>query len=518
MTDYKEFSRQIKEKYPQYKDIDDEKLARAMLEKYPMYAEKITFENSVQPSKRNKGIDLTPGGIYKNYRAFLAAPNIQTREKLLNNKKLSYKEAMDVAKTELEKDPIFKAGKVASDISVYSMLPQARLARGGALANNALTGIGQGAVIGGLEGLKREGAEGILPGVGGGAAFGGTLSAGLPVIGNVASKGIQILPKMGGLLSRTFGRVKPETLEQAVKPTSRALDLNEKQAQNLLMDTTERVQKDYQALMDKAGQDVQTAALQLPEERGVFTSSLKDSLDDIFNGSQVSRNPNLNPAMQGNKDIYKKVNQWIESGATPEKLTAPEMYDLMSNIKRNIPIDWESPTATARNALKQQIYGDYARRLGNLSPELRKANQAFSDLAQFENNEGVRRILQPPKKGDLDIPSSALRNYNSTVTKGNTNRNIQDLEKILVDNGKQPFLNDIDDVNAAMDLLNIRGTGDSWLANMATQATRPVLRGVRAYNRFAQDKNLPELFNAINEPLPRLFTPVIYGGGASLFD
>ena len=39
-------------------------------------------------------------------------------------------------------------------------------------------------------------------------------------------------------------------------------------------------------------------------------------------------------------------------------------------------------------------------------------------------------ILRP---GDnIDTASSALRNYNSTVTKGNTNRNIQDLENLFV--------------------------------------------------------------------------------------
>ena len=472
-----------------------------------------TPKATAKPEK--KGVDLTPSGLLRQ----VGAAPVSAVESLITRKPFKEVQEKNVnMQKELDNGVIGKTKNFLTDALAYSAIPQARLAKGGALLNNALTGIGQGAVIGGLEGLKREGAEGILPGTVGGAAFGGVLTPALPVFGNVASKGVQILPKAGGLLSRTFGRVKPETLEQAVKPTSRALDLNEKQAQNLLMDTTERVQKDYQSLMDKAGQDVQAAALRLPEERGVFTSSLKDSLDDIYNASQVSRNQALNPAMQGNKDIYNKVNNWIESGATPEILTAPEMYDLMSNIKRNIPIDWESPTATARNALKQQIYGDYARRLGNLSPELRKANQTFSDLAQFENNEGVRRILQPVKKGDLDIPSSALRNYNSTVTKGNTNRNIQDLEKILVENGKQPFLNDIDDVNAAMDLLNIRGTGDSWLANMATQATRPVLRGVRAFNRVSQERNLPELLNSVAEPMPRLFTPIIYGGGASLFD
>jgi hypothetical protein len=131
-------------------------------------------------------------------------------------------------------------------------------------------------------------------------------------------------------------------------------------------------------------------------------------------------------------------------------------------------------------------------------------------LAKFENNEGVRRILNPPKKGDIDSASTALRNYNSTVTKGNTNRNIQDLEKLFVENGKQPFLNDIDHVNAAMDLLNIRGTGDSWLANVITQSTRPALKAVRGYNRFAERHNLGDIYNAIGQEAPRYLVPATF--------
>ena len=127
----------------------------------------------------------------------------------------------------------------------------------------------------------------------------------------------------------------------------------------------------------------------------------------------------------------------------------------MNSIK-NYPIDWAQSSAKDRQTILKQIYGNYARRLGNLSPELRKANSEFSKLAKFDDNEGLRQIINPNviSGNKIDSASRALRNYNSTVTKGNTNRNIQDLEKLLVENGKQPFLNDIDDVNAAMDLLN----------------------------------------------------------------
>lgn len=507
MIGYTEFAQKVKAQYPQYKDIDDRELAEKMIAKYPQYSDKVTFETK-------KGIDLTPSGLYKQaisypagaIRALAKGEDFNTaREKALQ----TYKDFK----------PAGGLMDVAFDTAIYSRLPVSKLATadklsklgrfsklGADVANNTITGLGQGAVAGGLEGLKDDASlEGFAKGAGVGGATGASVGASVPLAIAGGTKAVKLLPMAGGKIAQTLGRVKPETLEQAVKPNSKALDLDEKTAQNLLMDTTERVQRDYQNLMDNAGREVQYAAMRLPENRGVWTSSLQDSLDDIYNGSQVSNNPNLNPAMQGNSDIYKKVNKWINSGEVPEKLTASEMYDVMSNIKRNIPIDWDKPNATYRNALKQQIYGDYARRLGNLSPELRNANANYAELAKFENNEGVRRILNPPKIGDIDSASTALRNYNSTVTKGNTNRNIQDLEKLFVENGKQPFLNDIDDVNAAMDLLNIRGTGDSWLANAITQSTRPALKAVRGYNRFADKYGLDAIYEAIGREAPRYY-------------
>lgn len=499
MVDYKEFAQSVKAKYPQYANVDDRELAEKMIAKYPQYSDKVTFETK-------KGIDLTPSNVLRNIGA---APTALVKSIATG------RDFPSVQKEIVERDKELSGGigkfkDFLVDTSIYSRLPMANVAKGGGLgaqmANNALTGLGQGSLAGGLEGLKDDASlEGFAKGAVIGGATGAGVGAGVPATVALGTKAVKLLPMAGGKIAQTLGRVKPETLEQAVKPNSKALDLDEKTAQNLLMDTTERVQKDYQKMMDNAGREVQYAAIRLPENRGVWTSSLQDSLDDIYNSSQVSNNPNLNPAMQGNSDIYKKVNKWINSGEVPERLTASEMYDVMSNIKRNIPIDWEKPNAGIRNALKQQIYGDYARRLGNLSPELRKANANYAELAKFENNEGVRRILNPPKIGDIDSASTALRNYNSTVTKGNTNRNIQDLENLFVENGKQPFLNDIDDVNAAMDLLNIRGTGDSWLANAITQSTRPALKAVRGYNRFADKYGLDAIYEAIGREAPRYY-------------
>ena len=287
------------------------------------------------------------------------------------------------------------------------------------------------------------------------------------------------------------------------------------------MNTTERVQKDYKNLLDNAGLDVQRAALNLPDERGVFASSLKNSLDDIYNGYSTSGMQELNPAYNNAGDIYDDINALIEAGTTGEKVSAKNLNDIMGNLK-NYPIDWSKTTAKDRQNILKQVYGDFQRRLGNLSPELRKANMKYSKLAKFDDNEGVRRIINPNviKGENIDSASSALRNYNSTVTKGNTNRNIQDLEKILVANGKEPFINDIDDVNAAMDLLKSIDTGRNWLGitDMAKALVTPGLKAVRAYNRSNLPQVIENIKNTVTPLAERLLIPTVSTGlGKTLY-
>ena len=147
-------------------------------------------------------------------------------------------------------------------------------------------------------------------------------------------------------------------------------------------------------------------------------------------------------------------------------------------------VNWSDETSRQyKNPILEQLYGKIQSRLSNLSPELANANKRFADVVNFKNNEGLRRILKAGN--NIDTASSALKNYNSTVTKGNINRNVQDLENLLVSEGYEPFINQVDDVNAAMDLLGMRTTGDSIQANIATAALRPLLRAYRGLNRVA---------------------------------
>lgn len=623
--DYNEFAEKIKVKYPQYKNIDNQELANRMIAKYPEYKEQVTFEIA----NKKSGIDLTPSGISKTIAAGIVSPieAIKTKKPL--------PEAFLNVRNEFQTNPVYKhpVRDVAMDTTAMLYLPAAKAFQGSnALArfgNYGLTGAYQGGLIGGAEALKRDANLGnVAKGSATGAMTGGLIGGGLPIVGNIAEKAIKLLPMAGGFASRTLGRIKPETLAQAVKPNSKALDLTEAQAQNLLMNTTERVQNTYDDLLRQRGQEVGDAIKNL--RQGEFEPiKVADVQDDIISTFNQYQGDKINPArnMTGNLEdellslaesggvvdipaeqlkLINKYNpapneystwirnksdiktykealddsdwaEYVKQGFNPDytgdmvkdalknnKITVHSSYPIDNGVfvtpsmdealsyagngkvySKEIPLEdvaWIDPTqgqyAPIRNAnetispidlqnmktqigkmvnwsdevskqyknpILEQVYGKWSNRLNELSPELAQANARYAQLRNFQKNEGLKRIL---KSGDtVDTASSALRNYNNTVTKGNTSRNIQDLENLFVKEGKQSFLNDINDVNAAMDLLNARGTGDSWLANVATQATRPVLKLARTINR----SSLPEIYKRLGKKIPKTLVPVLYG-------
>lgn len=483
---------------------------------------KSLYETETIDATKPKRIDLTPSGLAHQASGILAAPFVAAKEGV------GLKEAYDIGNRRLEefnkmkeqKHPLLhkmdKLNDYAFDTVVYSKLPFLRAGAGANLATKGAVGLGNAAIQGGIPGLLEGAKEGqALEGAGVGTGVAAGVQS-LPLIGKVAAPILKTVPATGNLLARTLGRIQPETLQRAVQADSKALDLTKEQAQNLLMDTTERVQRDYRDLLNQAGKAVNEAALRLPEERSVFASSLKNSLDDIFEGHSVSGVKELNPAYDVAGDVYDDLVNKINLGSDVEgvgRVSAPKLADIMGTVK-NYPINWQNSNASERQAILKQIYGDFSRRLGNLSPELRKANKEFSKLAKFDDNEGLRRIINPKviDANSIDTASSALRNYNSTVTKGNTNRNIQDLERLLVDNGKQPFLKDIDDVNAAMDLLNARSTGDSWLANLTTQLSRPALKGVRYLNQKGIPEAISNFSSKVSPEVRKILTPTLIQG------
>jgi hypothetical protein len=211
-------------------------------------------------------------------------------------------------------------------------------------------------------------------------------------------------------------------------------------------------------------------------------------------------------------DIYQKAN-------TVSPLSLQGIKETIGQLAK-----WGDETARGyAEPVTEQIYGKFANRLSELSPQIKAANKAFSDLLKFKKNDTVAQIL----KGDLmngdklGGAPSALKSYKSSVNKGSGANNLKDLENLLVkETGQQPFLNKIDDINAAMDLLKTENTGLGGAASIAKALlTRPVLSAVRGANRM----ELPQKLQNINEmlkPLGRLMpglggkaaANMLYGG------
>lgn len=105
-----EFSKKVKEKYPQYKDVDDVLLAQKMIEKYPQYKSQVTFdalkkkEESVStvPKQKSESVEKSGslGGTKRDsFTDFTAQPNISKNEyKTFDGKIKTYKQPAPVNK------------------------------------------------------------------------------------------------------------------------------------------------------------------------------------------------------------------------------------------------------------------------------------------------------------------------------------------------------------------------------------------------------------------------------------
>lgn len=668
MTNYIEFATKIKEKYPEYKDIDDLVLAQKMVEKYPQYKETITFEE-VKPEK--KGIDLTPSGlankIGQSAGAALASPIVAKRDNI--PLKQAFEEGMERAEKARREDKLAGIQDFITDMAGYSAIP---VLRGGGLANFAGNAALQGGVPAALESLKRGGS--VAGGAGAGAGIAALLQT-IPhvgkVIGGVGNKAFE--------LSGKVGQIKPETLRQVIKPESKALEMSSEDAENLLLNLTKDIRKNYDSLLKKRGEAVNESIKNLGKNTQRFDA--QDLINDVTSTFDQYQKDLINPArnMAGGledelinlinsgkpvneiRELLKKIdkenllqgkanltnisdeliNKAKEQGydlsdyihnidssairhirknhgsnseylrgqepvnnndfeALPRIIDSPDSIEfvgknklgrdvikLSKDMKDNIANYFEEIREgqktlsgdtlykqlkggrTAANAafptsktiptsniitdneayfnslsplslqgikeqvgkmakwgdevsrgyaepITEQIYKKFNDKLSSLSPELAEANKNFANLAAFKKNDGIKQILKGNllSEGGIGTAPRALKSYKSSIDKANVGQNLQDLEKVLVGEGYEPFLNQIDDINAAMDLLKTETTGFGGVAGLAKSLlTRPILSAVRGANRA----QLPEKMQALQEmlaPIGKLM-PALGAKGAS---
>lgn len=650
--DYNEFGERIKAKYPEYKDMDNLELSRRIVAKYPEYKEHVSF-------------DLPNSDIQLNSKEYFLQKN---RENLQKRKEWEQEHPI-ISRMQKDFSPLYRIqSKAMESIDKYGtdITPTELLSEGTKAISQGLipaANIGTSVAIGGIGGASKAFLPTILRGAGQGAIQ-GTVAETLDELGdnglstNVLKRGVEgatggavgggvvsgltniatpIVNASGKLVNKlflnSFPGLKEKTVRRLINPNSKALDLNEDTAQNLLMNTTERVRDSYNKITNQKGNIVGNLLHELPEDVNFKVGDILQDYDKIYNNYSLSRNEALNPAINATKKEYSKIQDMLYSNSdkninefkqglddlryprmdlevlrgkhkgnfytksldsmqnnieiayrrfngdiidriknNPELLenansiqhfeniiqdmnnkvpdeiiedmysrlyqiigssdklnkanytvNPKELYDINKNISDMT--DWKAVDAATKNDVLEQMYGANAARISNLSPELAAANKEYSQLMDFRNNEGIDRILN--KRERIDNASSALRNYNTTITKGNTNRNIQDLENLFIKEGEQPFLNDIDDVNAANELLKTVETGFNPLGitdKLKNMVETPILKGARAANRFLNTPQIQNIYNAINKPIPdsvrRLLTPLavrssvpmLYGG------
>lgn len=291
MTNYIEFSAKIKEKYPQYKDVDDLTLAQKVIAKYPQYKEQVTFDEVKQEPKTKKGIDLTPSGLVdkavNTINAGLETPvrMIKDKQNISDAFKSGYENSANIREQLKSLNPVMsKLTDFGTDMAVYSALP---IARGGGVANFIKNAAIQGGLPGAVESLKRDGSP--VGGAVGGTAFASALQS-IPKVGNVLAKGGQKALELSGKL----GQVKPETFKQVIKPESTALDMTAEDAGNTLYNLTKDIREKYSQLLRNKGEKVNEAVMKLDPEKNRF--ELKDLLGDIKGTFDKYQLDKANPA------------------------------------------------------------------------------------------------------------------------------------------------------------------------------------------------------------------------------
>ena len=461
-------------------------------------AAQLNSQLPTETKQQPKGVDITPAGLFKGSQnvvaSAIAAPSVAKRDKI--SLKDAYSKNLDKVR-QYRKDNPTPVQDFLIDTAAYSLIPQSKaVAPVARFASNVAR---YGTLPGALEGLKNGKPLG-------GAAIGTGLTVGLlggvPIVGKVA-KGTYNLGKKVALNS--FPGLKEQTVKQLIKPGSKALEMTDDTVQQELLDLTKNVRKNYQDVLTEKGNQVGRLLAELPEEQTFRAGDILQDYDKIYNNYSLSNNPALNPARNATtKELYKieDLLQGKNAGtlnADNNPVTPKELYDINKNISNMV--DWNKADSALKNDVLEQMYGANAERISNLSPELKEANKAYSDLMDFQKNDAIRQIL----RGDLvsgenlgNAPS-ALRNYKGNIGSGAKRENIQELEKILVNEGYEPFLEKIDDINAANELLKTAENGFNplGLTDKIKLMERPILKAARAYN----SSQLPAMLSGAAEKI-----------------
>lgn len=380
MTNYIEFSAKIKEKYPQYADIDDKLLAEKMIEKYPQYADQVTFEEKPEPKKAGLFDKVDIREYFKDELA--KRKEWEENHPIISNIQKDFQPGYRAAEKEMElrskygyNAPVGEELKTTLNKIGQEFIPAVNTAvaigtggigagakgLGAQIGKSALQGSVQGGVLGlthdlGDNGIGKQNITELLKGL----AFGGAIGGALPVGFAGGEKALNLIPMAGGYIGKTLGRLQPETLERVVNPNSKALDLGSKaDVMSFATDLTNRVRDTYNKILKARGEAKGAAAEKLNEVSDRI--NIQDILNDIKNTFNQYQKDKVNPARYHTGNLEKELNELVESGTVPleqveaniSKSVKPQTY---LKDKENEAFDILSKaTGKSVNWLKSQL-------------------------------------------------------------------------------------------------------------------------------------------------------------------
>lgn len=450
--DYNEFAERIKNKYPEYKEMNNKELAQRMVAKYPEYND-VTFD---EPSETTKVLEgavekrrYLPGqefgkgllqgvsslgvGLGKQFGNKMRA---MVGKKPLSDNQLS--QAYGVLDEELQ-TPSGKFGKVVGEIAPAFLLPEAKAFQGaGALSkigNMGLTGAYQGGTIGGLESLKNQG---DLSGVGSGTVIGGALGGGAPFLAHNIRNTI---------INPNFQKAATKTLEVLTsvprKYSQRALDAElagnslfkgkfdadtayipiERQLRNAknMLPTSQDFAKTYYDLGQKAAEGMK----RIKDNAG---DKIQNVLQNL-NNKQINNNGIKNA-------INSVINKFGEGGVyNTAKRNAPRVTNLL-----NEELSKEGLTLRDLHRIKEDLYD-----IGYQAAGAREGTQAEAARGTAEQINNYLRGVAPDYATPNDqysLITNIERGLDNENTLAGKIRNIGSEQNIL--SGLDQRLQDVD--------------------------------------------------------------------------
>lgn len=493
---------------------------------------KLVDSGNVEPTSNKKGLDLTPSGLYKQAISYPFA-GIGS---LISGK--PFEEVRQAGLENLEKTkPLGGVGDFIFDMGVYSRLPMARGFKGA----NALNGLYQGGLIGGLEGLK-EGQNPIQTGTQG-ALLGGAINSAMPIVKGVGALAGKI-PGVSNLVN--FGkRVGSSALNGALESfamgkdavgrmleSARGSDLSRKAnyygSDEFMNDIANRFKNGVDDLRSQEVKSFAEARDNLLANNQDTKVDLNEFIGDVFNKLQekgfIDEAGNLTPVgnrANGIKELINDLNYYRgQFDLTDLQRLKSNVLDDVINYKPDIGQTLNNSTSDLQNITRD------ARRNVNdilnqhLGEEYGAINNKLSSVLNImDNNPELKNLTNSES---IDTLANKLKKVGTT--RQQAQQEINKLEGIMNDNGinisENGLVNDILDYNAARDInQRIRTGQDANFRNIPRRAL------VQPLTEFYVDRVIPfgqgakQFVNNVSPKVKQLLTiggaksvPMLYGG------